>query len=272
MSALYNQNKYVLRFLGTKGGLSNSHTNAYFFPDPTTLVFLDLSVLNLEKAQLIIKRAKDIRRVVVLVTHLHSDHASGVVMLGWFLQYYDASIIYQVVVHSSFKKDALVHFVTEGGSTGLYNVLEIGDFLDGRHIRPDNMPWLKKAIYTEHDDSLAGACGYVVAVDDTIIIYSGDSRYSRPFGAEVERIEKQQLENGPPLKVELYLEMSIHKYAKHLYWTDERRSIIEYLNNPLLKVVLMHYDDEHTLCREVNLVNTRYGKRRVFIAKEEKLY
>lgn len=69
-----------LKFLGNGSGFSNSHTGAYFEKDED-IIFIDYSMLNILK---MVELAKNYGNVYVYMTHLHSDHSSG---LGLFAQY-----------------------------------------------------------------------------------------------------------------------------------------------------------------------------------------
>ena len=70
----------MLKFLGNGSGFTPYHNNCYFV-EHDDLTFIDLSMLNIEKALDIQSKYKN---VSVLVTHMHDDHVSGI---GLFAQY-----------------------------------------------------------------------------------------------------------------------------------------------------------------------------------------
>jgi len=80
-----------LHFLGTGSGFSDSHNNAFWiskvkppgFDEEQCLFLIDLSLLNFCKVVKLIEE-HNLRYVVILLTHLHPDHASGIgTLMNW---------------------------------------------------------------------------------------------------------------------------------------------------------------------------------------------
>ena len=288
------QTKFALKFLGVNGGSSESHTNAFFFPDPETLVFLDLSLLNFAKARQILESRRGVlKRVIALVTHLHPDHASGIVMLGYNVRHVLENVTLEVITDVSFGIDAMVHFDTEGGKAiydeerdrfdeiyrlyalrncfGTRHRIFVGQFGELQETIDDvfSLPtWFFRVIPTDHAPRLSGATGFEFELDGKRIVYSGDTRESEPFFKAV----REAYDEDPEMPIELYLEVSSTKWPVHLYLPDIKQSLIELLLDvPTAKVILMHYDNRYAIAKEVLIANRimdAIDNPRIFLAED----
>jgi len=102
-------------------------------------------------------------KIVVLLTHLHSDHIGS---LGSFLSF--CKIVLQKKVLLIAEEDTIVHILAQSGvQPDLYNFsTDFGECeTDGLHIRPERV--------IHATDMLC--CGFIFDCDDERIYYSGDT-------------------------------------------------------------------------------------------------
>lgn len=93
------------------------------------------------------------------------------------------------------------------------------------------LEWFRNAILTKHSPQLDGKCfGYHLVVDNTNVIYTGDTSTLEPF--------LPYLNEGSIL----YVDTSVYYGMIHLKLEDTLNDFIE-LNNKGVKVYLMHLDD-----------------------------
>ena len=288
----------LLKFLGVNGGSSDSHTNAFFFPDPETLVFLDLSLRNFRKARRILTENKArLKRVIVLLTHLHPDHASGVIMLAYAVRHELKDATLEVITDVSLGDDVAKLFDAEGGRISyieeedgklypdkiyeLYMLRMLGEgtrfhlftHSNGTLVPPQGgdvdklIPrWFFRAIPTEHAPRLEGATGFELEVEKTRIIYSGDTSTFAPFFRAVEAAAEEDAE-----KIELYVECSTTKLPVHLFLPEIKSELLELLiAAPNLDIIFMHYDNRYKVAKEVIALNLAVDAKdnpRVFLAE-----
>ena len=137
----------MLKFLGNGSGFTEYHNNCYFIEDDN-LIFIDLSMLNIQKA---LKVQKNYDNVSILVTHMHDDHVSGI---GLFAQY-----LFYVFTIKGVNLD-IVDII----------VIEDGDFC------------IEKVIPTSHTPELKGkSFGYKLNIKGKKLVYSGDTNCLSDF-------------------------------------------------------------------------------------------
>ncbi|MBR2659593.1 hypothetical protein IKD60_02425 [Candidatus Saccharibacteria bacterium] len=123
-----------LQFLGTGSGFADTHNNAFWFADvlfcadaPSTqsdcrqcLFLIDLSLLNFQK---VVKLIEDsgVCYVVILLTHIHPDHASGIgTLMDWAegrRRFHQKEIYVHVVCGSHELAKQLEKLLTISGTT-----------------------------------------------------------------------------------------------------------------------------------------------------------
>lgn len=294
MSVPYKDAGFELKFLGTMNGSSSLHTNAYFYPEKDVMAFIDLSLLNYEKASYLI--TPNLKRVILFLTHLHDDHASGVLSLA-FLVREKLGVLLEVMTGSYFTQGAFQVFYETGGKPIFKNgelseVLHIyGQTFDGRILtRPSpesaflveqelilesqqfKVPsWFVKTVPTVHSPRLSGAVGFVFMLNGKAIVYSGDTNTADPFFSKAENYAIETGDEAPlPVPTELYLEAQTGaNITMHLSFDKIRSELLALMRRaPLLRVALMHYND-YGITHEVTEFNRELGEERLFVALQE---
>lgn len=242
-----------LRFLGARNGSSTSHTNAFFMPDSETLVLIDLSLLNVQKAQRIIQRYRDrLTRVIICLTHTHADHVSGVSMLAYVVEHLLSEVRLEIIADSRVLLAARSILDAEGAKEAdgivVYRAPDIKKFAwDGQEPIPANYHWFGRAIPTEHDRNLLAATGFLFRVNGKAVVYSGDTNTLEPFEHQVWAIAEEETDHRKT-PIELYLEVQNKKWPAHLYFPEIQPRVEEMLREiPQLNVIFMHYDNYRQL-------------------------
>ena len=292
--APYQEAGFELKFLGTMNGSSLKHTNAYFYPEKDVIAFVDLSYLNYEKASFLI--TSNLKRVILFLTHLHDDHATGVLSLAFLVRDRCPGVILEVVTGNYILHDAFSVFYATGGRPiikdgKLSEVLRIyGQRFDGKiltRVSPESellveqdfllnneqkfeIPsWFVKTVPTVHSPRLSGAVGFVFLLNDKAVIYSGDTNTADPF---FEKAENYALEvsDHVPTPTELYLEAQDEvETSMHLSFQKIRKQLMLLMKRaPVLRAVLMHYND-HAITYHVRKFNEELGEERLFVAEPE---
>jgi len=268
------KNKLALNFLGTMNGSSTSHTNAWFMPNDCTLVFVDLSLLNLQKAWALIEAYKaDLTHVIVCLTHTHADHVSGLSMLAFLVPHLLPEVTLEIIADSQVLMAARSILDSEGARTSehmvIYRSPDQGKFnWDGQESIPGHYRrWFIRPIPTTHDHKLLAATGFLFNFNGTAVIYSGDTNTLTPFTEEVKNLVAEHTDHQP-VPIELYLEaQTLHKWPAHLYLPDILPCICQMLDlAPELKVILMHYDDQAAIIKRCSSLAERF-RSRIFIAE-----
>ena len=277
---LLEQQGYLLGFLGVMGGSSTSHTNAFFYPDKETLVLIDLSLLNLEKATQLTRPG--LKRVYLCVTHLHADHASGIIMFCYWIRHEFPKIIPEIIVDKNILHPATRHFIEEGGRVldedYIFKIIGVGTTVTDVFLRYDmkllqpylvmqTPEFLAGSIPTTHAARLSGASGFRFSIFGKQVIYSGDTNDATPFLEKVDAILDEKYFKDEP-EVELYIEASTTKWPAHLYFPRLISQIRQRLNDRRLKVILMHYNDPEYMEREVGKINQELCRQAIYLAKE----
>lgn len=211
-----------LKFLGNGSGFSNSHTGAYFEKDED-IIFIDCSMLNILK---MVELAKNYGNVYVYMTHLHSDHSSG---LGLFAQYmyYTQGKKLNIVVSDALIDDIKTLFEITGVPLDICNIAQPDDKKDKKYkLIP---------ISTTHASELNGKCfRYEIHIDDDILVYTGDTCNINDF---LEPMKKC---------IELYVDVSASYGGVHLKYDDIKNILI-----------LLKYNENKKRTKEINTIKLR---------------
>ena len=274
-----------LKFFGTMNGSSKSHTNAFFCPDEETIVFLDMSLLNVYDAENIILARPALKNFYVCLTHNHYDHASGLERLAYTIKarHADRSVI--VITDESLREETVAHFdnvgmrplMIDGREYGAYDLMAFQN-TNSYHILRDRkgliLPkqarptWLFRTIPTTHSPRM-NTCGFALFDQGTLVIYSGDTNQLDPYtGFLTKTLDNPCNEFGDP-PIEFYLDVSTRKNPLHLCLRDVADELKVLLDKyTTMNLVLMHYDDAITLKEELDeLFPELYGNC-IFIAKK----
>lgn len=210
----------LLRFLGTGSGFADEHTSAYFTTNKNELVLIDCSMLNIPKLKTMNLFLYD--SFVVLVTHTHGDHCSGLGLWIQYVHFVENKEITIIAPSKKVKKDLLYLLENlEGCDSSWYKLFSVDEV---------NEPWLYKSIQTEHSPQLAGKCfGYQLNLRGKNIIYTGDTATLEPF--------KSFLSPGS----ELYVDVSVNNSPVHLKLENILSNLID-LTKKDIYVYLMHLD------------------------------
>lgn len=236
-----------LNFLGNGSAFSKTHTNAYFY-DKSNLFIIDLSMLNIEKAKTLVTNDTD--NIFILLTHLHSDHASGI---GLFAQwcYYIKNKKPCFVSDIKLKQDILDDMRATGVERKLFRIVSIDykntiwfdnndDYTtkEEEEIKKLLSYHIIKIIPAKHVPNLYRKCfGFKLRTTDKIIVYTGDTATLNPFLPELTDAD------------EFYCEMAYHYGIVHLLWSEQKDILIGLPKN--LKIYLMHLDDEQEMEKAV---------------------
>lgn len=215
-----------LNFFGNGSGFSNSHTNSYFIKDDT-LYIIDCSLLNLEKIMQL--NPQEYKRCVVILTHLHDDHASG---LGLFIQ--KMFYVYNKKILLYAPENVLNDINLILDLTGVPDTLYVSikqDELNLNSFQP---------IKTIHAPELDGKCyGYAFDLNSKKIVYSGDTCTLEPY---------KKIIFGSK-NVEFYVDCSAFYGGVHLKYDDVEDELLKIAENS--EVYVMHVDNEVEMERKI---------------------
>lgn len=209
-----------LKFLGNGSGFTDNHNNAYF-EDNGNIYFIDLSMLNMYKALAL--HPENYNNIFIIITHMHDDHSTG---LGLFIQ------------HMFYTKNKKVYIVAPYNiqsdiATDLINIRGI-DLESFDIILPENMKdrfgLAIKSIKTTHAPELLNKCfGYVFELDNTKIVYTGDTNNLNDF--------KPFLDG----KCEFYVDISMCYGKVHILFSDVKDELIALAD--IIDIYMMHIDN-----------------------------
>lgn len=211
----------ALKFFGIGAGFADEHTSAYFSTENKEMVIIDCPVSTFQKMKQIDLTGYE--KFYVLVTHTHGDHVGG---LGLFVQY--AFFVLKkpvtIVAPSTAVADDISTILTiEGNELSWYELVTEADIT--------SKVWFGNCILTKHSPQLEGKCfGYRLIVDDTNVVYTGDTSTLEPF--------MPYLTEGSTL----YVDTSVYYGMIHLKLEDALDDFLA-LNQKGVKVNLMHLDD-----------------------------
>ena len=216
----------MLTFLGRGSAFTDEQNSAYFVKGDD-LILIDCPMSSFEKLNNGEINDIDLSafgHVYVLVTHTHGDHISGIGMLIDLLHFVLRTPITVIAPSKEVETDLHLYFLRiEGCNDSWYELTNTDDF---------KADWIVKTIPTVHTDELAGKCfGYVLNIEDTQVVYTGDTNTIEPF-------DKDILESSYA-----YIEMSAFPSPVHLNCIEMHDKICEYTSKGI-HVYLMHLDNE----------------------------
>lgn len=211
----------VLKFFGRGSGFADEHTSAYFSTANKEMVIIDCPVSTFQKVKHI--DLKDYEKFYVLVTHTHGDHVGG---LGLFVQYAFFTFKKPVTIvapSTAVADDILTVLTIEGNDPTWCELVTVSDVTDKE--------WFCDCVLTKHSPQLKNKCfGYHLIVDDTNVVYTGDTSTLQPF--------LPYLTDGSFL----YVDTSVYYGMIHLKLEDALNDFISFTERSI-KVYLMHLDD-----------------------------
>ena len=219
----------MLKFLG-RGAAFFGENNCACFTRGSDLVLIDCPMSAVHKVcgvgadKLAGTR---VSRIIVLITHTHSDHAGGLGMLIHYC-FYVLHIPVLVVAPSSEVADDIL-FLTQkldGCDSSGYTV---------QTAENTDFEWFVCPVATKHTPQLEGRCfGFVLSLDGRRVVFTGDTCTLEPF--------MQYLSPD----CELYTEMSAYASPVHLF-IGELEPTLRELADKQVKIFFMHTDDEKIL-------------------------
>lgn len=216
----------MLQFFG-RGSAFDDEQNSAFFSDGDDVILVDCPMSSFHKLRKMniehLTDSRNIRIIIILVTHTHGDHVSGIATLIQFA-YYVWHVPVVVAAPNAEVKEDLRYLIRR---------LEGCDDIAYHLTTADRLKlWVKDVIPTTHAPGLAGRCfGYHLLVDDNNVIYTGDTNTFEPY--------IPYISEGSTL----YVEVSSRKSPVHLYLPDILDDLID-LTEKGIDVYLMHLDNE----------------------------
>lgn len=211
----------TLKFLGRGSGFADEHTSAYFSTENKEMVIIDCPVSTFQKIKHI--DLTDCERFYILVTHTHGDLVGGI---GLFVQYAFFALKKPVTVVAPSKAvadDISTILTIEGNDLSWYELVTVANVTD--------KAWFCDCILTKHSPHLEGKCfGYHLLVDNTNVIYTGDTSTLEPF--------MPYLTEGSLL----YVDTSVYYGMIHLKLENALEDFLT-LNKKGVKVYLIHLDN-----------------------------
>ena len=212
----------MIKFLGLDSGFGNFHTNA-FFKTNKSLVYIDLSGTNMEKAKNLLNENLD-KEIYMLITHMHADHISGIPIFTQYAYFVQNKII-KFIIPERLENDFETFMKITGISEDIFNIETLEEF-DNRLFSDFRV----EAISTYHCNELIGKCfGYLIEINKEKYLYTGDTAKIKDFEPYLCDIKS------------LYIDTSVNYGKVHLK-LDE---ILNYFgDSPSFDIYLMHLDDK----------------------------
>ncbi len=211
----------ALKFFGRGSGFADEHTSAYFFTENKEMVIIDCPVSTFQKIKHI--NLTNYNKIYVLISHTHGDHIGG---LGLFVQYAFFVLKTSITIIApsiGVLNDISTILTIEGNLLSWYELITVADLSD--------KAWFVDCILTKHAPELEGKCfGFCLLVDDTNIVYTGDTYTLEPF---IPYLTEKSI---------LYVDTSVYYGKIHLKLEDALEDFLT-LNQNGIKVYLMHLDD-----------------------------
>ncbi len=223
----------MLSFIGRGSAFTDKHNSAYYI-DGRTLVLIDCPMSTFVEVK---NSSLDlIDDIVILVTHTHSDHISGIPMLIDYCYFVSKKKITIVAPREEVRKDLLYYIkVIDGCDDSWYTLINSKDAV---------FPWLIESIPTTHAPGLTDKCfGYELFINGKTVIYTGDTATLTPFLSRVK--------GGI-----LYAEVSSHKSDVHIY-IEDALPLLTSLTDEGAQVYLMHIDDEEKISSIIRNTNIK---------------
>lgn len=223
----------MLHFFG-RGSAFDEQQNSAFFADEDDVILIDCPMSSFHKLRKMnierLTESGSIRIIIILVTHTHGDHVSGIATL---IQY--AFYVWHVPV--------VVAAPTPDVKEDLRYLLQRLEGCDSQayHLTTADMLklWVKDVIPTTHAPGLNGRCfGYHLSIDNHNVIYTGDTNTIEPY--------RPYFTEGSTL----YIESSWKKSPVHIYLPDIIDELTE-LTTKNIGVYLMHLDNEDEISNAI---------------------
>lgn len=222
-----------LNFFGIETGLKDMHTSAYFETKDNKIVIIDCPFSAFYKMKRL--DLKKYNEIIFLITHTHGDHI-GCLGLAVQLAYFTLKIPVTIIAPSPEVEHKILILLNDIEGCEL-------EWFNSINAKSKNMKkydWFKNVILTEHSPQLKNRCfGYALNIDNTNIIYTGDTSTLEPF-------KPYLTENS-----EIYIDTSVHYGMIHLKLED----ILDYLisiKDMNINAYLMHIDDIETAKEIIN--------------------
>ena len=197
----------MLNFLGGDSGFGDNNTSAYIIKD-NKFILIDCGFAIFNKVKNIIYNYDDID---IIVTHLHNDHAGSLSQIIMYLYY-----LYNKKVRIISKCKRIIDY------------LDITDVPKESYVVVDSTDYAE-IIPTIHSKNI-DAYGIKLNIDNTKIIYTGDTATLDPFMPYINDID------------ELYVDISKNS-GVHLC-VDEIKPILDNIASKGIKIYIMHTDDK----------------------------
>ncbi len=236
----------MLAFAGRGSAFTENH-NAAFFIENKTLVLLDCPMSAFQKYKYL--DFKFINKIIILVTHTHGDHISGIGTMIHFAKYKLNKPVIVAAPSENVRRDLnlLLHCL-EGCDKNGYMLITASQLEE---------PWCAEAIATEHVQQLPEKCfGYCLKFENKNIVYTGDTKTLRPF--------LPYLKKGDILYTEIsYYQKKHDKDAVHLSLEEYKPVLLDLLRKGI-KVYLMHLDNEKEILRQIQGTGLKFAPLYLF--------
>ncbi|MCR5202119.1 MAG: MBL fold metallo-hydrolase [Lachnospiraceae bacterium] len=228
----------MLHFVGRGSAFSEGNTSA-FFVDGTDFIIIDSGLNLFQRLRHIdissLLTEEGIKRIVVLITHTHSDHIGSLPLVIQYAYYFLHIPVVVISGNNEILEDLRFYIENLGGC--------VPDAYELRVASSEDFHWFKKIIPTEHSPELKGKCfGYLLEIEGVPTIYSGDTNVIEPF--------KEYIEEYADKGLELYIEMAVSDSPVHLC-IDKHMDYLKCIKEKGAKVYLMHIDNEEEMLKKI---------------------
>jgi len=208
----------LLTFLGRDSGFGEKNNSAYYESNKKlTLIDCGYTVFNIAKSTFDFNKYDDIE---IIITHLHNDHAgslSQLILYLWFIYHKKTTVISKC-------KHIKKYLDITGVPKSAYDLKK----------ENPNIHFIK----TKHSPTI-DSYGFILTIDDKIILYTGDTSTLEPFNKFYSKINELYVDVSTTGDIHLKIDNILPELKKlkslnidiYLMHMDNKEKIQEITNN-----------------------------------------